>query len=126
MAELSEEKKAKIREMRLKGATIALIQAEVGVKFSTIQKCCEDMNINHRSKNPLKAEVQSVKNTFPVKKFSFDELSEEDKKRYNNCKPPVKGEDKEAYIIGTKGAYYRANIFEASRRGHPYRQELDI
>jgi hypothetical protein len=106
--------------MRQKGATFALIQAEVKVKQSTIKKCCEDLNVDQRSKNPLKSEMLTVRNTLPVKTLTFDELSEEDKKRYNSCKPPVKGENRDSYVTGTKGAYYKANVFEASRRGHTY------
>lgn len=67
MSQLSDQKKAKIREMREKGASYAVIQAEVKVNSKIIKECCEDMGINQRCKNPLQAEVLQIRDTLPVK-----------------------------------------------------------
>jgi hypothetical protein len=106
---LSEEKIANIREMKMKGAPLVVIRNEVSVSNFIINKCCKDLAIVKDSES---------KSKIPCNKFSFDELSEEDKRRYNSCKPPSKEKESKTFVTGSKGEYWKAAIFEDSRRGY--------
>lgn len=65
-----------------------------------------------------KITIEPLKRENPCKKYTIDELSEEDKKRYNSCKPPDKNEKSKNFIYGKKGEYSQAAIFKDSRTGY--------
>jgi hypothetical protein len=65
-----------------------------------------------------KPTIEQLKSENPCKKYSIDVLSEEDKKRYNSCKPPDKNEKSKNFIYGKKGDYSQAAIFKDSRTGY--------
>lgn len=112
---LSDEKIAKVREMRMKGCSWEVIRNEVGVSSFSIQKYCKDLTLDLRKEKPT---IEPLKRQNPCKIYTFDELSEEDKERYNSCKPPSKNEKSKNYIYGKKGEYSQAAIFKDSKTGY--------
>jgi hypothetical protein len=107
----SDEKIAQIKAMRLKGYSQAFICNAVEVSIFVVQQACKDIKIDLRfGKKKI-----DCKDSFPVKKLKFSDLSEADQKRYNECRPPSKNEDKETFITGKKGEYGKAVVFEDYR-----------
>jgi len=105
----------KIREMRK-----THLQSEVAAKFMISITCvnthCKDMGINFR-KNPLKLEkiIEPTRPHVKCNTYDFNKLSDEDKKRYLECRPPNKQNDLKTFIIGKKSDYGSAVCFEDQR-----------
>lgn len=107
----SDEKITKIRAMRLKGYSQAFICNAVEVSIFVVQQACKDIKMDLRfGKKKI-----DCKDLYPVKTYPFSKLSKADQKKYNECKPPNKNEDKETFITGKKGEYGKAVVFEDYR-----------
>lgn len=116
--QIEEERQAKIpgiRQMRLESRSLTDIAAYFEVSLNFVCKTCKDIKVEIKKHKKNK---YFIRNPLPCNSYSIDELSEEEKRKYNSCKPLTKEEAKETFISGKKDKYWKAAIFEDSYNGN--------
>lgn len=109
---MSQDQIDKIRQMRLSGYSLQDIALSCNTSASTVSIICKDIKVDLK-KNQGKVKPPRI--NCPTYKFS--DLSLEDQKKYNECKPPRKNEDKETFITARKEDYSKAVIFTDFAKG---------
>lgn len=111
----SEEKIKAMREMR-KTHTEAEVAKKFGVSSCCVNTHCKDMGINFRKNPPKPVKItETARPTIKCDTYGFDKLSDEDKKRYLECRPPDRQAELKTFIIGKKNDYGSAVCFEDQR-----------
>jgi ethanolamine ammonia-lyase small subunit len=88
----------KIRTMR-KNHTQVQVAKFYGVSVTCVQSHCKDIIPDLKSSN-LKIDTAKTHRTFvnECKLYKFSNLSEEDQKRYSECKPEPRGKETYTYV----------------------------
>lgn len=117
--QIEEERQAKIpgiRQMRLENRSLTDIAAYFEVSLNFVCKTCKDIKVEMKKHKKNK---YFIRNPLPCNNYSINDLPEEEKQKYSSLRPPKKDADKKTYISARKGDYFKAAIFEDTRRGSP-------
>lgn len=112
---VSDEKLVKIKELRLKGYSLAFISEATVTSFFVVQQACKGLKIDLRFAKP---KLNHGKDLYPCNTYKFTDLSEKLQQYYLSLAPPVKNVDNETIITASKGDYGKAAIFEDYRAAH--------